>query len=287
MSFGDYTIDKRQVRAAFDRAADHYDEHAVLQHEVGERLRERLEMIRLQPQIIIDAGAGTGRQSAALRQRYADATVYSLDLSPVMLRQARQQAATTGICADLEQLPLATHSVDLLFSNLTVQWIQDYDRLFREINRVLKPGGLLLYSSFGPDTLIELRSAWAAVDSQVHVNAFMDMHDVGDAMVRSGLADPVMDMEHIRLTYPDAWQLMRELKHIGAHNVTAGRNHALTGKQKLRAMIAAYERFRQDGRLPATYEIIYGHAWGSGRVPQTMDADGAVGIPLHQLRRRR
>ena len=287
MSFGDYTIDKRQVRAAFDRAADHYDEHAVLQHEVGERLRERLEMIRLQPQIIIDAGAGTGRQSAALRQRYADATVYSLDLSPVMLRQARQQAATTGICADLEQLPLATHSVDLLFSNLTVQWIQDYDRLFREINRVLKPGGLLLYSSFGPDTLIELRSAWAAVDSQVHVNAFMDMHDVGDAMVRSGLADPVMDMEHIRLTYPDAWQLMRELKHIGAHNGTAGRNHALTGKQKLRAMIAAYERFRQDGRLPATYEIIYGHAWGSGRVPQTMDADGAVGIPLHQLRRRR
>jgi len=291
MNMDDYEIDKRLVRTSFDRAADHYDECAVLQREVGNRLLERLDCIHLQPGCIIDAGAGTGHQSRLLLDKFADATVFSLDLSKRMLQTNRQvssrQTRQEFICADIEQLPLASHSVDLLFSNLTLQWVQNYDALFDEINRVLKPGGLLLFTSFGPDTLIELRSSWAAVDQQVHVNAFIDMHDIGDAMVRAGLADPVMDVEHIQLTYPDAWQLMRELKQIGAHNMSRGRHHRITGKQRFLAMIAAYEQFRSDGRLPASYEIIYGHAWGTGTNRQQAAADGGVAIPVSAIRRRR
>ncbi len=291
MSHEEYRVDKRLIKASFDRAAARYDQYAVLQHEVGARLVERLNYIRLQPDTIVDAGTGTGRHSQSLLAKYQHATVLSLDLSMGMLQIARRQDADGArqefLCADIENLPLARHSIDLLFSNLTVQWVQDYDQLFSEINRVLKPGGLLLFTSFGPDTLSELRSSWAAVDQHVHVNAFMDMHDIGDAMVRSGLADPVMDVEHFHLTYPDAWQLMRELKNIGAHNMAHGRNPQLTGKSRIQAMATAYEQFRSDGLLPVTYEVIYGHAWGSGKQTQHTAEDGSVGIPVSALRGRR
>lgn len=288
-----YQLDKRLIREAFNRAAPRYDATAVLQHEVADRMLERLEFVRLTPQLIIDVGSGTGRGARGLAERYRQARVIALDLAQAMLQQSRQQlswlarwrARQTFVCGDAEQLPLRNQCAQLLFSNLTLQWCTDLDQTFDEFHRVLQPGGLLMFSSFGPDTLKELRQSWRAVDDRVHVNAFMDMHDVGDALLRAGFTDPVMDVEHITLTYKDALQLMREIKAIGAHNVTAGRQHGLTGRNQLQGLINAYEQFRRDGVLPCTYEVVYGHAWVADHTKHKRSPGGETRVPLAQVQR--
>ncbi|MDX1656163.1 MAG: malonyl-ACP O-methyltransferase BioC [Candidatus Competibacteraceae bacterium] len=284
-----FQLDKALIRASFDRAAPHYDRVAVLQREVGRRLLERLELIRLEPQRILDAGCGTGTITAGLLRRYRKAQVVALDLALAMLPRARHHAPWLHrpalVCGDAEALPLADGSCDMVFSNLTFQWCADLDRLFGEIRRVLRPGGLLMFSTLGPDTLTELRQSWAAADGYNHVNAFIDMHDVGDALLRAGLCDPVMDAERLTLTYHQVNDLMRDLKVLGAHNVSQGRPHGLTGRGRLRAMSRAYERFRdKDGKLPASYEVVYGHAWGPA-LSHTR-ADGVAAFPVSRLRRR-
>lgn len=288
-----YHLDKRRVRRSFDRAAASYDRVAVLQREVGARLLERLDYIRLQPAIVVDVGAGTGHLSKALAQRYKGAQIVALDLAPNMLRTARRHAgllarlrrAQTFVCGDAERLPLAKGSADLVFSNVTLQWCNNLDAVFSEFRRVLKPGGLLLFSTFGPDTLKELRAAWAHADTAQHVSAFIDMHDVGDALQRAAFADPVMDVERLTLTYADVRQLMQELKSLGAGNAAAGRARGLTGKQRLRSMTDAYERERRAGVLPATFEVVYGLAWApSGAV--NLREDGVVKVAVDSLRRR-
>lgn len=283
--------DKRLVRAAFEKAASCYDEAAVLQREIATRLLERLELMKIAPQRVLEVGSGTGFCSTQLTARFARAEFIALDIAHGMLQHTRHRFGWWQrlrrrpgfICADAESLPLADATVDLLFSNLTLQWCNDPDATFTEFRRVLKPGGLLLFSTFGPDTLKELRAAWRAVDDAMHVNAFIDMHDLGDGLLRSGFADPVMDREDIVLTYGDARTLMRDLKAIGAHNVNRGRHRGLTGKNRLNAMLAAYERFRRDGRLPASYEIVYGHAWAPLRPRQQQTRDGSTAIPFAQL----
>ena len=172
---------------------------------------------------------------------------------------ARRVAAL--VCADASRLPLAAGTIDLVWSNLTLQWINDASAAFAEFHRVLRVGGLVMFTTFGPDTLKELRAAFAGVDGATHVSRFIDMHDVGDMLVRAGFADPVMDMETITLTYADATTMMRELKAIGAHNATVGRPRGLTGRARWSRVLARLEAFRRDGRLPATYEVVYGHAW--------------------------
>lgn len=285
-------LDKRLLRRAFNAAADSYDASAVLQQEVGQRLIERLDLIRLNPRWILDIGAGTGSTTRRLMRRYPRARFVALDLAPDMLRRARRRAPLLQrlrcVCADAESLPFREARFDLVFSNLALQWINDLDRVFREVQRVLRPGGVLLFTSFGPDTLKELRQSWAQVDDHVHVHRFIDMHDVGDALVRARLAGPVMEMECFTLTYRRARDLTRELKTLGAHNVAAGRNAGLTGRRRWLAMEAAYERLRiAAGRLPATYEVIYGHAWGTGPAPQTVDRSGGVHVPITGLKTRR
>jgi malonyl-CoA O-methyltransferase len=175
----------------------------------------------------------------------------------------------------------------MIFSNLSLQWCNDLGQVLSEFCRVLKPGGLLMFSTFGPDTLKELRESWSKVDQYSHVNAFMDMHDIGDALVRARFANPVMDVERYMLTYPDLDKLMRDLKNIGAHNVMAGRPHGLTGKGRLRRLIAAYEAYRKEGILPASYEIVYGHAWAPETTVQQKAQGGVVKIPLASLRGRK
>jgi len=291
MSSDPYYLEGRRVRAAFDAAAADYDAVAVVQAEVRARLLERLELFRLAPRRILDAGCGTGQGTRALLRHYRRAAVVALDLAPGMLAQARRQRPwlrrLDPVCADAAALPLADASVDLVFSNLMLQWCNQPDAVFHEFRRVLRPGGLLLFATFGPDTLQELRAAWSAADGHTHVSRFIDMHDLGDALVRAGLADPVMDAEHLTLTYADLRSLMRDLKTMGAGNATAGRNRGLTGRQRLAAAEAHYERLRRDGRLPATWEVVYGHAWAPAAPTRpTRGPDGAVTVPLADIGRR-
>lgn len=272
-------VDKRLVRLAFERAASSYDAHAVLQREIADRMMARLDYIKHQPKILLDAGAGTGFGTRGLRSRYPQATVIALDLAAAMLKRAnppqnlwqrmRRSSNLHSVCGDIEALPLKTSSVDMIWSSLALQWCNDLNISFAELYRVLAPGGLLMFATFGPDTLNQLRSAFAAVDDYTHVNHFVDMHDIGDVLVHAGFNAPVMDMEYITLTYTDLKAMLRELKAIGAHNVTDGRNHGLTGRERWRKLEAAFEQFRTNGRLPATYEVIYGHAWINQKIPKT------------------
>jgi malonyl-CoA O-methyltransferase len=283
-------LDPTGVRTAFDRASADYEAAAVLQARVGDELLERVDFFKFEPESIVDLGAGTGRMSGELKRQYKRATVVALDIAPGMLREAKRHFGLfrrfERVCADVRRLPFADASVDLAVSNLMLQWCDDLDLAFAEIRRVLKPDGFFCFTTFGPDTLRELRNAWAAVDHYTHVNTFIDMHDVGDALGRAGLTEPVLDVERVTLTYPDVLALMRDLKVIGAHNVTAGRARGLTGRSRLRAVEAAYETERRAGRIPATYEVVYGAAWGSAGRRATSAVDGEVRISPSAIRHR-
>lgn len=284
------TLDKADARRAFERAADSYDAAAVLQQEVGRRLLERLDAVRLQPTTVLDVGSGTGDMAAALLKRYPKAQVLALDVSPAMLRHARRRGRLwrRPLCigGDAEALPLQPGSVNMIVSNLALPWVEDLDKTFAGFARVLQPGGLLLFSSLGPDTLKELRQAWASVDSGIHVHDFIDMHDVGDAVMRAGFADPVMEVDQITVTYPDLDGLVRDLRDTGGTNAAKGRHSGLTAPSAAAALRAAYERWRQaDGKLPASCEVVYGHAWLPMTPPQ-LKTDGAVGVPLRSIGRR-
>jgi malonyl-CoA O-methyltransferase len=265
-------LDKRAVKRSFETAAAGYDSHAVLQHEVCKRMLERLEYIKIEPRTILDGGAGTGNAISGLLARYPRAALVELDLAQSMVERALRRlkwwqklplvrAPVHAVCADLEYLPLRNEAVGLIWSNLALQWVGDLSRTLVELHRVLEPGGLLMFSTFGPDTLKELRGSYQGTDGRTHVNRFPDMHDIGDMLVAARYADPVMDMEQLTLTYDDVRTLMRELKAIGAHNSTRGRPAGLSAKSLLRAVEHNYEAFRRDGKLPATFEIVYGHAW--------------------------
>lgn len=293
-AYGDpHGIDRLAARRAFSAASSGYDRVAVLQTEVRGRLLERLDIVKLMPSVVLDLGCGTGVASQALQQRYPQAQVIAMDAALGMVQQAAHRYSLTQkllrkgfarVCADAYRLPLKTASVDMVFSNLMLQWCDPPDAVFAEIRRVLKPDGMVLFASFGPDTLHELRSAWTAVDAHTHVNRFIDMHDLGDAMMRAGLAEPVLDVERFTLTYPDAMTLMRELKAIGAHNVTAGRRHGLTGRTAFKKMTAAYELQRHESVLPASYEVVYGQAWGNDQPIRGLS--GEVRIPINKIGRR-
>jgi malonyl-CoA O-methyltransferase len=278
---GAFALDTAWARRSFDGAAGSYDAAAVLHTQVREELLARLELMSLAPGVVLDAGAGTGHASRALQTRYPKALVLALDFSAQMLRAARRQQAWwrpfSCVCAAAERLPLKDGSVDLLFSNLMLQWC-DPDAVFAEARRVLKPDGLLTFSSFGPDTLRELRSAWAAVDTAVHVLPFIDMHDLGDALVRHGFMAPVLDVERIILSYESVDGVLADLKSTGARNALAERARGLGSPRKWRRMRAAYEEFREQGRLPATHEVVFGHAWAPRGDPRGASPDGTVSL---------
>ena len=273
-------FDAKQVRRAFSRSAASYDAAAQLQHAVEARLLESLDYLddpalqREPPQRVLDLGCGTGRASIAMQKRWPKAQIVSLDLALPMLRQARGTSARSmgwlsnpfarkpaQVCADARALPLAEASVDVLFSNLCVQWVEDLDALFAGFRRVLKPNGLLLVSTFGPETLWELRDAFAHADAAPHVSPFADIAGFGDALVRAGFRQPVLDREEETTHYPDLPALMRELRAIGATNALASRRHTLTGRSRFATAASAYETHRDAQGLPATWETITAMAW--------------------------
>ncbi|MBI5007014.1 MAG: malonyl-ACP O-methyltransferase BioC [Nitrosomonadales bacterium] len=277
----EFEIDKKQVRRAFSRAAQDYDAAAVLQREVCVRMLEKLDIIKIRPSRLLDVGSGTGWGTRQLGERYPKADITALDIAIGMLQHARGTSSwwkklfaaqrESYLCADVEALPVATGSVDMVWSNLALQWCNDLPATFVELQRVIKVDGLLMFSSFGVDTLQELRTAFHGVDGYSHLNRFADMHDIGDMLVNAGFADPVMEMERLTLTYDDVRAVMQDLKSIGAHNATAGRAPGMMGKAAWQRVTENYEKLRRDGKLPATFEIIYGHAWKAA--PKTV-ADG-------------
>lgn len=280
-------LDKRLVRRHFERAALTYDGAAVLARTVADRLIERLDVVRLRPARILDAGCGTGYCTRALARRYRGAQVVGVDLAWAMAARARRRAGwfvrprfTAG---DAERLPFADAAFDLVMSNLLLNWCQPR-AVFAEFLRVLRPGGLLMFTCCGPDTLQELRAAWRRVDATPRVHTFLDMHDLGDALIRAGFADPVMDVERYTLTYADPRALLRDLKALGVQNAQQGRPRGFTGRARFERFLAAYAAAAAVGgeRFVASSEVVYGHAW----VPENRRvAAGTVVIPLDKIRR--
>ena len=252
---------KRAVARSFSRAAAGYDAVAQLQHRVGAQLLQQLPGA-MGPLTVLDLGSGTGRQRLPLLRKFPQADYVGLDLAEGMVRFAARSTAerTHWLVADAESLPLPAASVDIVFSNLTLQWSERLGQLFAELRRVLRPAARVHFSSLGPATLWQLRQAWQAVDNAVHVNRFVPPAALAAAARAAGFTALSLQTRTIALEYGQLLDLLRELRAIGAHNVNAGRRPGLCGRQALRELTAAYEVHRRDGRLPASYEIILGAA---------------------------
>lgn len=269
-----FQLDRVQLRRKFGRAARSYEQHDALQRIVQDILLERLEYYDdgskerkgMVPKDILDIGAGTGHGTALLKKRYPSAEVIAVDIALPMLAALKRHSSwrrpLRRVCAEATALPFPDHSFDVVHSNLCFQWVDRIDALFAECCRLLRPGGMLVFSSFGPDTLKELRAAWAAVDENSHVSRFLDMHDVGDAMINAGLREPVLEVTNYTMTYSTPRKLLDELRGLGATHADAARPRQITGKARYQAMLAAYETMRVDGRIPASWEVVTAHAWG-------------------------
>ena len=276
-------VDPRQVRRNFARAAAGYDAVAVLQREIASRMLERLDYVKIQPGCVLDLGCGTGASLAALGERYPQARIAGIDISEPMLRVGNRQRSrlrwlmpflrgpkrASLLAGDVQALPLRGGAAGLVWSNLMLHWLPDPLAGLREMLRVLEVGGLLMFSTFGPDTLKELRACFG--DDYPHTQRFADMHDYGDMLVECGFADPVMDVERLTVTYPSLDALFRELQQSGAACAMVDRRPGLMGRHAWRQACDRYEQLRVDGRLPASFEIVYGHAWKAE--PRTI-ADG-------------
>ena len=272
------------AQAAFAGAAETYDVAAVLAQEVGRRMAERLAYVRLEPQRLMDVGCATGDGIRDLMVRYPKALPIAADYARPMLAAVGARAgwldrwrgkAPRLLNADVRQLPLAANSLDLVWSNLMLHWLEDPRPAFKELHRTMTVGGLLTFSMLGPDTLKELRRAFAACGIAPSLHPFLDMHDVGDMLVAAGFADPVMDMEHVVLTYRTPRGLLRDQRHLGVRDVLLGH----LPWQQWRQVLAAWERV--EGLLPASFEIVYGHAWKPAA--KVVD-DGRAIIQFHKAR---
>lgn len=262
--------ERRIVRKRFDGAAATFDAADAVQGESRERLLERLDLFALEPRRIVDLGAATGAASLALAHRYPQASVLAIDSSAAMIatlaRKCRDRRAIVPVRGDAHALPLCDASVDLVFGNLLLPWTRP-DLALAEIARIVKPGGLVLLTSLGPDTLVELRRAWADVDDQIHVHGFVDMHDLGDLVGRAGLSEPVTDVDRLTVSYPSLRSLMDDLRATGSSNCALGRRQGLTGPGRWRAFEAAVAARAPTGGPAVTVELVFAQAWGGVREP--------------------
>lgn len=287
-------VDRQQVGRRFGRVAASYGEADFFAREVDRRMQERLDYVKVEPKRILDLGCSRGGSFAGLGARYPEAQLLGLDIAPAMLdngpapRAGWQRWLGLGkaegpqrLAADAAKLPLPAKSASLVWSNLLLHWLDDPLPALAEAHRVLEVGGLLMFSTLGPDSLKELRTAFA--DGYAHTQRFIDMHDLGDMLVGCGFADPVMDMEVITLTYDDLDCMFAELRAAGSACAMKSRRHGLTGRASMQAARTAYEAMRRDGKLPATFEIVYGHAW---KVEAKQVADGRAIIRFDAPRRK-
>lgn len=288
-------FDADAVRRAFSRAARGYTRVAKLQREVESQLLDQLELEApaFAPTVVLDVGSGPGLASSALRRHFPQALVVALDQALPMLAEVRRNArwwrAPRPLAADARALPLRESSVDLIFSNLCLQWLGELPPVFDGWRRVLRPGGVVLASTFGRDTLMELRDAFALADPGVpHVNAFDDIARIGDALVAAGFRDPVLQREIRVAGYSHVMTLMRELRDLGAANAVSDRRRGLTGKQTMLDMTAAYEPLRSEGFLPASWEIITLRACAPpAGTPRSEGGARIASVPIEQIPIRR
>ena len=295
-------FDTKQVRRAFSRAAGSYDAAAHVQRNAQARLLESLDYLddpalaRTPPQRVLDLGCGTGTASVALQKRWPKAQIVSMDLALPMLQHTRAASKRWNpfvqvpqlLCADARALPLAEGSVDVIFSNLCLQWVDDLGAVLNGFRRALKPQGLLLFSTFGPETLWELRNAFAHADAAPHVSPFVDIAGMGDALVNAGFFQPVVDREEEIIHYPQLPTLMHELRALGATNALASRRSSLTGRGRFAAAATAYETHRTAAGLPATWEIISAMAWApEPGAPIREGGADLVAVPVSKIPIRR
>jgi malonyl-CoA O-methyltransferase len=277
--------ERRAARRAFDRAAATFASASVVHDEARRRLLERLDYLRVAPATVVDLGAATGRSAAALATRFPAARVLAVDTSIEMLRAAH--ASAPAVLADAQRLPLIHASTDLLFANLCLPWCRP-DRVLAEAARVLSDGGLFMFSTLGPDTLAQVRRAWASVDDAVHVHALFDMHDLGDLAVAAGLAEPVLDVDRLEITYGDLTTLIADLRACGAVNVAAGRRRTLTGRTRWAGFESALLAGRENGRFRVTVELILGQAFGRGPPrPRAARSPSETSVPVAEVGRPR
>lgn len=276
----------RAVRRVFDRAAATFASASVVHDEARERLLGRLDWMRLDPAVVADVGAGLGGGARGLAARYPQARVLMIDSSTAMLRAAASAGGGAAVAADAERLPVNNGALDLIFANMLLPWSRP-DRVFGEAARTLTGGGPMLFATLGPDTLEQLRRAWAAVDDSVHVHAFFDMHDLGDLAVAAGLSEPVVDVDRLELSYRDVDSMIRDLRASGAVNVAAGRRRGLTGRRRWSAFERHLTSGRRRERFSVTIELILGHAWGTGRPRSRSIGPGEAAVPVEDIGRRR
>ena len=287
-------VNPRQVRRNFARAAAGYDNAAVLPREVGRRMLERLDYMRIDPSRVLDLGCGTGASLTALHEHYPKSQLLAADLSEAMLHAGRGQRSRLRwllpflrskqadlTVADANALPFKSASVGLLWSNLMLHWLDDPLPALREMYRVLEVEGLLMFSTFGPDTLKELRASFS--DGYAHTQRFADMHDLGDMLLACGFADPVMDMEVLTMTYVSLDDLFSDLRQSGATCAMQARRPGLMGRAAWQAMRKKYESLAQQGRLPATFEVVYGHAW-KAQAKKTEDGRAIIRFDTQRMR---
>lgn len=267
------TLNPRDVRRRFDRAAETFDSADFVHAVTRDGLLTRLEPLVLDAKNILDLGSATCSTEQSLRKRFARARIVSLDVSRKMLQQGRQKRSwlsrasgvrSSYIQADASQLPFADQSIDLVFSNQLPSCISDPDSVFAEVARVLRKGGVFAFATLGPDSLLEIGRAWSEVDGYAHVNRFLDMHNIGDALVRAGLRDPVLDVDRLTVSYEDPGKLFADLTSVGARNALRQRNTSLMGRQRFEKMLAVLQGNSDDGKITLELELVYGHCWGGG-----------------------
>ena len=284
-------LDKRKVAKSFSRAASTYEDVAVVQQAVLAEHLDRLSFTQIEPERILDLGSGTGTGSLQLAKKYKKTRVIAMDLAKGMLQEHRKKLSrfrnrTDLLCADLDSLPIADESIDLVFSNLAIQWSNDLHQLIREFRRVLRTGGLLSFTTVGPDTLRELRDAWMSIGAEDHIHDFLDMHEIGDALISNGFGAPVLDVDRYTLTYPDVKSLLSDLKKLGATNASADRAKGMMGREMINKLTKSYENQRFEGKLPLTYEIVYAHAWVPAENMRPQDGSTVSHFPISEIKRR-
>ncbi len=278
----------REISKAFNRKASQYEKTAKVQKEIGSRLFERLDYLKLEPRYILDLGCGTGLFTQLLKKKYPKAQVVGLDIARAMLDISKQKHSWRSkwqvVNGDMHTLPFPSGLFDLVFSSQTIHWSSNAPLLFNELNRIMNQGGCLMFSTLGPDSLKELKTAWSKVDGYAHANDFMDMHDLGDIMLKASFVDPVVDMEYLSVHYPSVEALLKALKDQGVRNIHSNRNQGVTTPHQLKVLKQAYTTLQtEEGQIPLTYEVVYGHAW-KGSTHKAQNGSETV-IPISQIKK--